>query len=641
MAPESLSGEMPTSQKMPLFIYEGEREELPEDLRSALKERGVEIVDGHSFFGRKFDEDDRVVLHGSLIFLKRAMHQAEAQGFSLGILPTPAQKRMTRLFRLPTDPIEALDLLLRVDPRGLDLLYAGEEPVFYNALVGEAPPLAYHSSLLNEDLPSNRFKLFWQALGKLRHMHKVAAKLTTAKGTTVSTAITGALVFNRESNALIANLLQENSYNDGQLRALLISPLSVVSYVHHLLVSLFSRFRQAGLPGSVGLIKSQSLLLECDPPLMVAVDGVDIAPTPVEFAVHPKALKFCAPEAFWERNAPTQSDKETLKVDHLPQGDEAVAYARKRLPFFTHATEQEYRDLFAGLREEAKLSSTFVILMILSTLLATVGLFLNSASVVIGAMLLAPLMQPIISFAMGLLRWDGSLASRALRTVLTGTALVLLSAMTLAWLLPFREVTSEMAGRLHPTLLDLLVAVVSGLAAAYAKNNPKISGSLVGVAIAVALVPPLSTAGIGLGWGEFSIFTHAFLLFLTNFAGIVLAAAFVFMLMGFSPLHRAKKGLIFSAIVVLIVAMPLTISFRQMAQDARLLHLLENRDLRIHGKMVHIDRVRIRHAGQDRLLCDLVVSSPLKNEELTEFKKRIDAMTGEPWTVEIEQRIRL
>jgi uncharacterized membrane protein len=183
--------------------------------------------------------------------------------------------------------------------------------------------------------------------------------------------------------------------------------------------------------------------------------------------------------------------------------------------------------------------------------------------------------------------------------------------------------------------------VVSGLAAAYAKNNPKISGSLVGVAIAVALVPPLSTAGIGLGWGEFSVFSHAFLLFLTNFAGIVLAAALVFMLMGFSPLHRAKKGLVFGLLIVLMVAVPLSVAFRQMAQDARLLHRLENRDLRIGGKIVHIDRVRIRHAGEDRLLCDLVVSSPLKNGELSELKRRIDAIAGEPWAVEIVQRIRL
>jgi uncharacterized hydrophobic protein (TIGR00271 family) len=623
------------------FVYEGEIGELPVELRAALSERGVELLEGRDFFQKTFAQEDRVLLHGSLIFLKRAVRQAEAQGFAVGIWPTPTQKRLARVLRMPAETSQTLDLLLNADPKGLDLLYAGEEPVFYNALVGEAPPLAYHSSLMNDDLPSNRFKLFWRSLIRLRDMSKVSAKLTTAKGTTVSTAITGALVFNRESNALIANLLQESSYNDGQLRALLISPLSVVSYIHHLLVSIFARFRQSGLPGSVGLIKSQSLQIECTPPLMVAVDGVDIAPTPMEFSVHPKALKFCAPEAFWERNAPTQSDKEALKVDHLPQGEEAVEYARKRLPLLNHATEQEYRELFAGLREDAKLNSTFVILMILSTMLATVGLFLDSASVVIGAMLLAPLMQPIISFSMGVLRWDGSLAYGAFRTVVVGTLLVLSSAMVLAWLLPFEDVTNEMAGRLHPTLLDLLVAVVSGMAAAYAKNNPKISGSLVGVAIAVALVPPLSTAGIGLGWGELSIFTHAFLLFLTNFAGIVLAAAFVFMLLGFSPLHRAKKGLVFSLLIVLIVAMPLTFSFRQMARDARLLHKLENRDLFIQGKWIHIARVGIRHAGGDRILCDLVVSSPLKNGELAELKHQIDGIVGAPWPVEIEQRIRL
>ena len=453
--------------------------------------------------------------------------------------------------------------------------------------------------------------------------------------------MTGVLVFNRESSTFASNLLQDSSYNDGQLRAFLISPLSIVSYIHHLFVTIYARFRQQSLPDSVGLVKSQSLSIQCDPPLNVAVDGVDIGTTPVEFQVHPKAVRFCAAEGFWEHNHPTQNDKETLRIDHLPQGDEAVDYARKRLPFLTHASEQEYRELFAALRQEGRLTGTFMMLMILSTLLATVGLFLNSASVVIGAMLLAPLMQPIVTFSMGMLRWDASLAYGSLRTVAAGVGLVLVSAMSVAWLLPFREVTSEMAGRLHPTLLDLMVAVVSGIAAAYAKNNPKISGSLVGVAIAVALVPPLSTAGIGLGWGNLPMFYHALLLFLTNFAGIVLAAALVFMLMGFSPLYRAKKGLTFGIIIVALVAVPLTLSFRQMARDAELIHRLETHRFLIGGKEARIDRLEMRHGKMDRLICDLVVSSPLNSSEVHQLKQEIDTLAGEPLQLEFVQRIRL
>jgi hypothetical protein len=84
-----------------------------------------------------------VLLHGSLIFLERAVRQAEAQGFAVGIWPTPTQKRLARVLRMPAETSQTLDLLLNADPKGLDLLYAGEEPVFYNALVVEAPPLIF------------------------------------------------------------------------------------------------------------------------------------------------------------------------------------------------------------------------------------------------------------------------------------------------------------------------------------------------------------------------------------------------------------------------------------------------------------------------------------------------------------------
>ncbi len=623
------------------FVYEGERGELPGDLLQEIDSLKIQWLNAADFFQKRLEKEDRLIAHGSLLFLKKVLRKAEAEGFILAILPTPKQPKLAKILGLKGVEGSLPAFLSSVEPQALDLLYAGEEPVFFSALVGEAPPLGVQNQTLNEDLENgSRLGLFFRAFWRLRGLRRVLAEVTTAKGQTLKTAITGALIFNREANSFAANLLQESSYNDGQLRALLISPLSVISYLHHLMVSIYARFRQPTLPDSVGLIKSESLTIQCDPPLQVSVDGVETGETPMTFQVHPKAIRFCATESFWERNHPTQSDKETLRVDHLPKEEEAKEVIRKHLPLLTHASEEEYKELFTALRADGKLSSTFVILMILSTLLATVGLFLNSASVVIGAMLLAPLMQPIVTFSMGLLRWDGSLAYGALRTVSVGVGLVLLSALSMAALLPFRELTPEMAGRLHPSLLDLLVAVVSGIAAAYAKNNPKISGSLVGVAIAVALVPPLSTAGIGLGWGDWMMFYHAFLLFLTNFAGIVFAAALIFMLLGFSPLHRARKGLIYGVMMVLLVAIPLTLSFRQMVRDAGLLQTLESRRFQLDGKAVTLENVILRHGKSDRLLCDLVVSAPLNQKEMQRLKTEVEHLAGESLIMECAQRIR-
>ncbi|ADV46531.1 TIGR00341 family protein [Nitratifractor salsuginis] len=623
------------------FVHDGPIEELPEELQTGIAEREWHYLDDKAFFQSRLGPEDRVVAYGSLKFLKEAIVKAEAEGYSLGLIPTPKQRKLARILDITGSLQENLDFLERAEPQSIDLLYCEEELVIFNALVGDAPPLSLHNAFLHDDIETNKFELFIEAIRKTVSLKRVRTKVTTAKGQQIVTAITGSLIFNRKTSTFAANLLPDNTYNDGQLRAILISPLSIVSYIYHVFITIFTRYHKQTLPSSVGLIKSQALTFECDPPLPISIDGEEKGTTPATFQIHPKGVRFCAGEKFWERNKPTQTDKETIRVDHLPQGDEAVEYAQKRLPLLTHASEQEYKELFATLREEGKLTSTFMILMIFSTLLATVGLFLNSASVVIGAMLLAPLMQPIVTFSMGMLRWDSTLSYGSLRTVLVGVGLTLASAMSVAWLLPFRQVTAEMAGRLHPTLLDLIVAVVSGAAAAYAKNNPKISGSLVGVAIAVALVPPLSTAGIGLGWGELSIFYHAFLLFLTNFAGIVLAAAFIFMLMGFSPMHRAKKGLGFSLGIVVMVAIPLTLSYRQMAWDAQLIHRLQNQEFHIGKKVATLDRLEIRHARGDLLICDLVVSSPLENEEIKKLKKQIDTIAGKKIELEFVQRIRL
>ncbi|HHD72511.1 MAG TPA: DUF389 domain-containing protein, partial [Epsilonproteobacteria bacterium] len=129
---------------------------------------------------------------------------------------------------------------------------------------------------------------------------------------------------------------------------------------------------------------------------------------------------------------------------------------------------------------EGKISFSFIVLMLLSSILVTIGLYLNSASVVIGAMLLAPLMHPIVSFSMGALRQDVMLAKGSFKTIVIGVLITLFAAAFIARILPLEHMTQEMVGRIKPSILDMIVAIVSGVAAAYVKNNTKISGTLAG-----------------------------------------------------------------------------------------------------------------------------------------------------------------
>jgi uncharacterized hydrophobic protein (TIGR00271 family) len=277
-------------------------------------------------------------------------------------------------------------------------------------------------------------------------------------------------------------------------------------------------------------------------------------------------------------------------------------------------------------------------MMILSTILATVGLFLNSASVIIGAMLIAPLMQPIVSGSMGVLRSDKGLLQSSLKTVAIGVLLVLVTSGLIALILPFENLTGEISARLRPSLLDLIVALASGVAAAYAKNNEKIVGSLAGVSIAVALVPPIATAGIGLGWMQWGIFYQAFLLFITNFVGIIFAGALTFLIMGFSPIKRAKKGLIYALIVAAIVAIPLYASYKSIALDSDIRTILEHGEYR-HG--IRVENVVIEHRDKLVVKCDFVVSDILTTSELNNFKKELQRKIDEDVILEVVQRVRI
>ncbi|PHS41789.1 MAG: TIGR00341 family protein [Sulfurovum sp.] len=303
---------------------------------------------------------------------------------------------------------------------------------------------------------------------------------------------------------------------------------------------------------------------------------------------------------------------------------------------------EQYTTLFTNLREEGKISSVYIILLILSTMIATFGLFINSSSVVIGAILLAPLMQPIISLSMGVLRQDSGLELNGAKSIFWGVLAVIFTAAVIAAFIPIDRLTSEMAGRLSPTILDLFVAIVSGIAAAYVKSNEKILGSLAGVAIAVALVPPLAVAGIGLGWLDWHMFIMAFLLFITNLVGIVLAASLTFVFLGFSPLRVAKKGLLTWLVVVLLVAVPLYSAFGQMKEDIAIQKILSNLAFNVGTHDVKLTHVELIHrAKTDEIRCEVITTGILSKTEKELLKEAIVKSIGKEAEVIVTFRYRL
>ncbi|MDH7571361.1 MAG: TIGR00341 family protein, partial [Armatimonadota bacterium] len=195
--------------------------------------------------------------------------------------------------------------------------------------------------------------------------------------------------------------------------------------------------------------------------------------------------------------------------------------------------------MYASIAEMSAPTRSFYVMVAISTIIAGYGLLANSTAVVIGAMLVAPLMGPIFGIALGLCTGDRQLLRQAALSEVLGVALAVAVGFLIG-VMPLRmEYGSEIAARTEPTLYDIIVALAAGLAGAYALINPKISPALPGVAMAVALVPPLSTCGLCLAAHRWDWGLGAFLLFFANFLAIELAAALVFTLSGLGGAHDA------------------------------------------------------------------------------------------------------
>jgi uncharacterized hydrophobic protein (TIGR00271 family) len=176
----------------------------------------------------------------------------------------------------------------------------------------------------------------------------------------------------------------------------------------------------------------------------------------------------------------------------------------------------------------------FYTMVAVSTGIASFGLIQNSAAVVIGAMLVAPLMTPIFGIALGLIRGDARLLGRSLMAESIGVVIAVTFATLLGYSMPGLEVTSQMLSRTHPTLIDLLVAVFAGFAGAYALVDENISPALPGVAISTAIVPPLANVGMCISLGAYQGAIGSFLLFFANFLSILLVSSLLFLYSGMS-----------------------------------------------------------------------------------------------------------
>jgi uncharacterized hydrophobic protein (TIGR00271 family) len=237
---------------------------------------------------------------------------------------------------------------------------------------------------------------------------------------------------------------------------------------------------------------------------------------------------------------------------------------------FTLSAEQK-DSVYHSILQAGGMDPEYLSMLGLSALIALFGLLQNSAAVIIGAMLISPLMNPILSAALALLLGDGNLGRRSAIVLVVSVAVAIGLTWLVTLLTPLREATPEILARTNPNLLDLFIAFLSGLAGTLALRSSSTSLTIIpGVAIAVAVIPPLAVVGYGLSTHQGRIAGGAFLLFVTNLVAIIISAAVVFRVMGFRPHEEAEKGrlnllyrMAISAAVLLVLSIPLLQTLRK------------------------------------------------------------------------------
>lgn len=295
----------------------------------------------------------------------------------------------------------------------------------------------------------------------------------------------------------------------------------------------------------------------------------------------------------------------------------------------------------------------FFLLVVLSCSIATLGLITDSPAVIIGAMLVAPLMSPIIGIGLASMTGNATLLRNAVSALLRG-ALLAIALATLVTLLnnqlPFfsiQELPKEVLARTRPTPIDLVIALAGGVAAAYALTQPNLSAALPGVAIATALMPPLCTIGIGIALGRWDVAGGATLLFITNTVTIAFASVLVFFLRGFSSdlrikNHRIPRSLVLAALLTVLLLIPLSyfsLKFFKEASENRLINAVVAEKVSSLGGAELVALKVNRNGASLDMLITIRTGSSLHYEQVVSLQKAIVEGIHQPVSLKVSQVI--
>ncbi|MEP5936741.1 MAG: TIGR00341 family protein [Erythrobacter sp.] len=290
-------------------------------------------------------------------------------------------------------------------------------------------------------------------------------------------------------------------------------------------------------------------------------------------------------------------------------------------------------------RAECALSERYLFMTAMSGGIAVLGLLLSSPAVVIGAMLLSPLMDPIMGLGFALAIGDYRWLRQSAISLAWGSLMAIALCSLVVFMSPLQDITPEIAARTRPNLFDLFVALFSALAGAYAMIRGR-DGTIVGVAIATALMPPLAVVGFGLATFSWAVFSGALLLFVTNFVTIALTAWVMAKLYGFRTSLSQKQSQFQNLAVVgvfLALTVPLTLSLMQIVWEANAGRQVRAELAETFGSSARLSSPEIEFGRDPLRVSAFVWTTSLVADAEVRAEENLSEALGTPVDVELKQ----
>lgn len=320
--------------------------------------------------------------------------------------------------------------------------------------------------------------------------------------------------------------------------------------------------------------------------------------------------------------------------------------------FLPIISQEKRKIVYDSIKIESSIGITYFLLVILAAVVATLGLLTNSTAVIIGAMLISPIMSPIIGMSFSMTLGDSKMFSRSIKGIILGTFIAITVSVFITLFIPSRSLTAEILSRTRPTIIDLVIALASGAAGAYTMCHKKESSVLPGVAIATALMPPLCVVGTGLVQNEYTVAFGGFLLFLTNLIAINLASALVFKLSGFTTkdeidksekqhtiLKMNQRRLLISITAFAIITIPLSYIMYTTIVQEKTKKLIDDSLSKTTSTFAGVDLVNYTYELKDnKVLINTVVRSvnKLDGSNIKLMENSLERQIGKPTTIKMK-----